>query len=178
MKSTCFFSKSVLTGLVVLVVSLVGSTVTEAQQSPVQFAGIAQYKLVRKGKVVNATASIDQVINNSPYSFSDTRVVLALAKKAYTPGATIGVSTIASTSLGFFPSFTYQNNIQLSGSGRALKGKKIRVVLLVVDEASRILGGLTFSKSLKMKAVPLSAQALGLDRGSEHLVGKLVEVRH
>jgi hypothetical protein len=132
---------------------------------------------VRRGSAVTATGSVDQVINNSPLSFSSTRVILALSKQPYTPGARIGVSTIASANLGAFPSYTYFSNVSLSGKGRAIKGKKVKVLMLVVDGENRILGGFTFAKSLSMKALPLTAQALGLDHGKGHALGEIVEVK-
>ena len=171
------FSRKFQVTVLALVAGLLHATSASAQQAPVQLAGMAQYKLVRRGSAVTATGSVDQVINNSPLNFTNARVILALAKQAYTPGATIGVSTIASADLGVLPAYTYINNVSLSGKGRSIKGKKIRVLMLVVDDANRILGGFTFSKSLKMKALPLSAQALGLADGEGHALGKMVEVR-
>jgi hypothetical protein len=176
---TTLFSKKVLTFVVAVAASALHITAVSAQQAPVQLAGMAQYKMVRRGSSVTATGSVDQVINNSPFTFSNARVILALSKQAYTPGATIGISTVASASLGpVFLSNTYYTNVSLSGKGRAIKGKKIRVLMLVVDDQSRILGGFTFSKSLKMKALPLTAQALGLENSSEHVLGKIVEVKN
>jgi hypothetical protein len=173
------FLKKLLTLAVAIAASVLYIASASAQQAPVQLAGMAQYKMVRKGSAITATGSVDQVINNSPFNFSNVRVILALSKQAYTPGATIGISTVASASLGAeFLSNTYVTNVSLSGKGRAIKGKKIRVLMLVVDDANRILGGFTFSKSLKMKALPLTAQALGLENTSEHAFGQIIELEN
>lgn len=175
---TTSFSRTLHAIMLAVVVSVLHMVPANAQQSPVYMAGTAQYKLQRIGSAVTAAGSVDQVVNNSSLSFSNVRIILALSKKAYTPGAVIGVSTLASTSVGDLPAYTYMNNISLSGSGRSIKGGKIRVLMLAVDGANRILGGITFSKSLSMKALPLTAQALGLEGGSEHAFGQLVEARH
>ena len=150
------------TAALVFVACIAQATSAKAQQLPVQFAGMAQYEMTIKGRVARASASADQVINSSDFTFQGVRVILALSKKAYTAGASVSGSTIASTFVGLFPARTYYNNISLSGSGAAIKGKNLRVLMLALDAENRIVGGLTFNKKLSVKAMPLTAQALGL----------------